>query len=123
MNNDCLFPFQTCVLITEGGCTLGPHTGTTPEDDEQPDATTVENSESTESAEVTTEKVEVTTEKAEVTTEKTEVTTPAPICRPGVFGNVQNPDDCGSFYMCTNGMAILLRCTEGFEYDPDLRVS
>ena len=98
--------FQDCVFITEGGCTLGQNTATTPKGTDE-DSNSVED----------------TTTAVSSTTEKAEVTTPAPVCPPGIMGNVPNPDHCGSFYMCTNGIAIPLQCNAGFEFDPEVKVS
>lgn len=104
INLKILFLFQTCVEIAEGGCTLGKVTNTTP------------------AAVETTPAAIVTTAAPVETTTKSDVTTPAPLCPLGVFGNVPHPDRCDAFYMCAGGQAILLTCTDGHEFDPDLRV-
>lgn len=49
-------------------------------------------------------------------------TTTAPICPPGVFGNVPNPERCDAFYFCTGVSAIPLQCAEGYEYDDTVKV-
>lgn len=174
---------QTCILIAEGGCTLGQGTATTPKGDDtnsaednttltppaadttvpptvgpvntpeptngpdsgevseatvkpttpSPDVTTtIGDSEAvtttspqeTTKADVTND-FEQTTESsvATTTTGNVEVTTPAPICPPGVIGNLPHPDKCEGFYMCTSGIAIELLCSAGFEFDPETKVS
>ncbi|CAH1643056.1 unnamed protein product [Spodoptera littoralis] len=54
------------------------------------------------------------------TTEATTIADP-PICAEGQFGNIPHPELCNSFYMCTGGQAIQLFCSEGFEFDPNVR--
>jgi hypothetical protein len=34
-----------------------------------------------------------------------------------------HPELCEAFYMCAGGVAIPLFCTEGLEFDPELKVS
>ncbi|XP_068974766.1 peritrophin-1-like [Bombus flavifrons] len=50
-------------------------------------------------------------------------TTPPPDCGNGqnaIFH--QNPDDCSSFYLCDRDEPLLLRCNEGLEFNPKLKV-
>ena len=145
--------FQRCVEIAVGGCTLGQNTATTSKDKDEdvtttaspkptgPDDTQDPNPGSgsaeetdppveattlapdSDSSEETSKPTDPTTEKAEVTTEKAEATTPGPICPAGVTGNVPNPDSCDAFYICTGGIAMPLHCSEGLEFDPELKVS
>lgn len=45
------------------------------------------------------------------------------ICPPGTWGNVPHPEICNAFYMCAGEQPIKLYCSEGFEFDPELKVS
>lgn len=33
-----------------------------------------------------------------------------------------NPEDCSSYFSCSNGVAILLRCPDGLHFNPELDV-
>ena len=32
-----------------------------------------------------------------------------------------NPADCNSYYQCSNGVAVLMRCPDGLHFNPELR--
>lgn len=47
---------------------------------------------------------------------------PPPECSDENIYYLPNPSDCGSFYQCSNGRAILMPCGEGTEWDDELQV-
>ena len=108
------YGFQDCVVIAEGGCTMGSHTVSTPEDT-QPDVTTTTVADTT--------KPSSTLAPPPTVEDSDEDIDPDVVCPPGVHGNVPHPDRCDAFFKCTAGQAILLKCNEGFEFDSVLRVS
>lgn len=66
------------------------------------------------------------TESVATATESTTTvvpTTEAPLCPPGVFMNIPNPERCDAFYMCASGLALPQFCPDGFEYSDNAQVS
>ncbi|KAL4712149.1 hypothetical protein ACJJTC_011010 [Scirpophaga incertulas] len=64
----------------------------------------------------------VTTDSAFTsTTTNMQSTTAAPLCPPGVFGNIPHPNLCNSFYMCAGGVPVQLFCRDGFEFDAQIK--
>jgi hypothetical protein len=134
-----IYFFQTCVVIAPGGCTLGatttePSTDGTSSTTSAYTTTTVQNTEQTGTtaidefttpSSITTEASQTDTTPDVATTEATSLSTSpdVPVCPPGVFGNIPHPERCDAFYMCAGGVAIPLFCTEGLEFDPQLKVS
>lgn len=71
--------------------------------------------------EITTESISTTTGGIASTTETP--TTVAPMCPPGVFVNIPNPEICHGYFMCAAGIAIPQYCPDGFEYNHTAQVS
>jgi Chitin binding Peritrophin-A domain len=48
---------------------------------------------------------------------------PAPplLCLPSYWGNVPNPLNCSSFYMCVSGRPMYRECTTGAVFNEELR--
>ncbi|KAF9797981.1 hypothetical protein SFRURICE_020747 [Spodoptera frugiperda] len=129
---------KTCVAIAEGGCTLGSGSTAGP-------GTTPDGSQSTTTTQTTTDGDVTSSTTSNDGTTTTGVTTPEPTtdsseidnssttpdlqttteevafnpCPEGVFGNVPNPNECSSYFLCVNGEAIPFNCAEGLEYDPE----
>ncbi|VVC89704.1 unnamed protein product, partial [Leptidea sinapis] len=88
---------QNCVLIAAGGCFSTKET------------TSVKTGE---------DEISTTQNKYNTTDE---VTTQAPVCPPGVFGNIPHPEHCDQYYNCFGGTYFLHRCANNFEYDHTVR--
>ncbi|XP_022816848.1 mucin-5AC-like [Spodoptera litura] len=120
---------KTCVVIAEGGCTLG--SATTPEGPSTTEnivsSTTLANV-ATASAPALDETICGCVEIAEggctfqsaTTTGATTIADP-PIYAEGQYLNIPHPELCNSFYSCTGGQAVQRFCSEGFEFDPNVR--
>ncbi|XP_022816849.1 uncharacterized protein LOC111349831 [Spodoptera litura] len=107
---------RLCVQIAEGGCTMSK--ATTPGGE-----TTAQDVTTTAAPETTEQYVtQAGPELFDTTTVADDTTTDAPICAPGMFGNVPHPDRCDAFYLCSGGNALLFTCSDGLEFDRETRV-
>ncbi|XP_046974664.1 mucin-5AC-like [Vanessa cardui] len=121
---------NACVEISENGCfaSQGQWTPTVPDQSTTTEETTTEDIRTTPS-ETTVSPVETTTvrditgpttESLATTTESIDTTTPINVeCPPGDFGFVPHPELCDAYYVCIMGNPTLLRCAEGYEFDPE----
>ncbi|CAB3236330.1 unnamed protein product [Arctia plantaginis] len=120
---------QSCVDISEGGCTLELTTIAT-------DATTIQeslkittdvpnniNDDNASITENATRENDITASEVSTDTGTTTSTEGSkasqPICPPGFWGNVPNPERCNAFYMCVAGTPMPRECTAGTEFNPE----
>ncbi|CAH1643057.1 unnamed protein product [Spodoptera littoralis] len=107
---------KLCVQIAEGGCTMSKAT--------TPGGETTAQDVTTTTAPETSERyvTQAGPELVVMTTVADDTTTEAPICTPGMFGNLPHPDRCDAFYLCSGGNALLFTCRDGLEFDRETRV-